>query len=565
MIEKDCSQLSRKELIDLILALARDEPTSGRVVFLKKLKAVFPGKSMERTIGSGMDKLLEDIQALKESILERIEVIENGHHDELDDWDWEDADYNDEPEMISDEQLEDLAGLFEDAGACFLKGDLRDAEILYHALFDLMDELNELDYYLPDPDIELREERARYARCVYELSGDDQRLEAFATVMDLQASSRYDKDRINSSYPLLQDVIDAGEKDMAGLQDFYPAWKKVLSQKGLQVRPASLLLEAVDHTEGLSGVCRLAREWGDRQPHAYLFWLDRLQQENRWADIIEIAGEALAVLKTGEARTDASKFMVKAAEMSGDVESVLKGKLEQFYSHPCDDYLEKLLTEAINQEQRRKTLAKLLAFFGRQKGMDNNKDNLYLKTLLLAGKLDQAWSMVKDAKSLGWSYGLNIGLVFGSIAAVASDYAQNAGTIERLLAEAANKKSLYSHQFSIDQETQAHFFYREILNGLQRATFSESRSGQCFDWAEKIGRKRVDDIVSNTHRGAYRSAAWVLGSLAEVYATNGEKQKADDLLYEYCKEKYNRHSAFKREVKKTISGSSLLQKLERCF
>lgn len=123
MIEKDCSQLSRKELIDLILDLAKDEPTSGRMAFLRKLKAVLPGKSMGRAPGCDKDKLLEDIQAL----------------------------------------------------------------------FDLMDEQDGLEYCLPEPDIELREERARYARCVYELSGNDQRLNAFARVMNLGASFRYDK------------------------------------------------------------------------------------------------------------------------------------------------------------------------------------------------------------------------------------------------------------------------------------------------------------------------------------------------------------------------------------
>lgn len=181
------------------------------------------------------------------------------------------------------------------------------------------------------------------------------------------------------------------------------------------------------------------------------------------------------------------------------------------------------------------------------------------------GKLHQAWAMVKDAKSFGWSHGLNISLVFGSIAAVASDYAQNAGTIERLLAGAAEKNSLYSYQFSIDQKNQSPIFHREIINGLQQAKFSEHRLEQCVAWTEKIGRKQVNDIVSNTHRGAYKSAAWVLGSLAEVYAANGDKQKAGDLLHEYCKKKYNRHSAFKREVKEIITGSSLLQKPERCF
>ena len=32
----------------------------------------------------------------------------------------------------------------------------------------------------------------------------------------------------------------------------------------------------------------------------------------------------------------------------------------------------------------------------------------------------------------------------------------------------------------------------------------------------------MDDIVSNTHRGAYDRAAMALGSIAEVYTAKGE-------------------------------------------
>jgi tetratricopeptide (TPR) repeat protein len=529
--------------------------------FLERLKTLLPDKNIVKTGRSDLEMLLEDLQALKDSIMERIEAIENGDYETLDDWDWEDAHYDDEPEMISSEQMNDLSGFFDEAGYLFLNGEFQDSRTLYQALFDLLEELGESNYSMPDLGVHIREERARYARCVYETSDGNERLVEFADAMDLKASSCFDKQKIDNSYPLLQDVMDAGEQDMKDIQDFYPLWEKILKEKGIQGRPASLLTEVVCFTKGLAGVEELAREWGDIQPFGYLFWLDKLRQEKQWDDIIEIAKDALMILKTGSAREEVSDVLAEAGQMTNAPAVVLKGKLEKFYSRPCDANLKLLLTEAVKQDQREESLTEILDFYTRQRGLSDGEKSLYLKILLLTGNLDKAWEFAKKAKSLGWSYGSAAGLVFGSINAVAADFHENAGTIRRLLAWYGGESSIYSYQFSVEEEDQPGFFYAEIIKGLMQTQFQPSRLKQYTDWAFQIGRERVDGIVSNTHRSAYQRAALVLGSLAEVYAAQGNAQKAQSLIHEFCKEKYNRHTAFKREVKKMIGESLLLRQL----
>lgn len=559
-IEEHCGQLSREELLALVLSLAKDESSSGRARFLERLKAISPpGKKVVKTRQSDLEMLLEDVQAVKESILERIEAIENGDYDAIDDWDWEDARYDDNPEMVSEAQLEDLADLFDTAGNLFLSAEFQAARRLYQALFDLIKELNEFDHFMPVPGVELREERARYARSVYETSDESRRLNEFGDAMDIGASFRFDKQKTDDAYPLLQDVMDAGEQEMKGLRDFFPLWEKFLEGQGTQGRPASLLAEVVYFTRRLAGVGELARKWGASQPHGYLFWLARLRQEKQWHDIIDISKEALAVLKTGQARENVSDFLAEAGRMAGDSTIVLEGHLEKFYSHACDANLKALLTEAVKQDQREKILTQILDFYARQKGLDDNEKSLYLKGLLMAGHLDNAWEIVKGAKSLGWSYGLATGLVFGSICAVAANYHENAGSIQKLLTWYCGKSAIYSYDFSVEEEDPAGFFRDEIIKGLQQARFQPSGFKQYSNWAFKIGEDRVDAIVSNTHRAAYDRAAWVLGSLAEVYAASGDVEKARSLMHKYCKEKYNRHTAFKREVKQVLSESTLLR------
>ncbi len=565
-VEAHCRQLSGEELIQLLLALAKDESTSGRKQFLRRLNILSPaGKSVIKAGRPDLQALLEDVRGLKESILERIGAIENGDYDALDDWDWEDAHYDDEPEMISETQLDELAGLFDEAGGLFLNGDFLDARHLYQSLFELLKELDASDSLMPDTGVELREARARYARCVYETSDEDSRLDEFADAMDIGASYRFDNQKIDDAYPLLQDVMDAGEQEMKGIRDFFAVWEKFLVGQGIQGRPASLLAEVVYFTRGLSGVGELARQWGIAQPYGYLFWLDRLGQEKSWDEIQKIAKEALKVLEAGMAREKVSDFLAEAGRMTNDPTAVLGGHLEKFYSRACDANLKALLAEAVKQDQREKTLAQILSYYARQKELSDSDKSLYLKALLMAGHLGNAWKIVKGSKSLGWSYGLATGLVFGSICTVLANYHESAGTIQALLSWYSDRDAIYSCHFSLEEEDPAGFFHDEIIRGLRNASFQSSKLKQFTNWAFQIGGDRVDGIVSNKHRSAYQRAAWVLGALAEVHAARGDVEKAGALLHEYCKERYNRHSAFRREVKQVFSESLLLRQMETKF
>ncbi|MGD9688005.1 hypothetical protein [Desulfobacter postgatei] len=45
----------------------------------------------------------------------------------------------------------------------------------------------------------------------------------------------------------------------------------------------------------------------------------------------------------------------------------------------------------------------------------------------------------------------------------------------------------------------------------------------------------------------------------------GETEIAQNLFDQFCKQKYNRHTAFKREVRSVIAGSRLLKTLNPVF
>jgi len=268
-----CDTLSTEALANIIIGLAKAVPTAERVNFLEKIESLLPGGPPKPAFDLGpVEEILNEIQALRESIEERINSIEDGSYwDYSNEWE-DDGYYNEDPDYINQEQIEELESFFDDAENLFLNDRLEDARIVYGALFTLINEIREDAYFSPTPETDIREERARYCRCVYETSDKDKRLKEFATAMEIDVSVLFNENEYDKNYPLLQDVIDAKPGDMEDLESFLPAWKNLLSKKGTKGRPAVLLLETVHRLEGLDGVSKLARKW-KKQPTPGIFIL----------------------------------------------------------------------------------------------------------------------------------------------------------------------------------------------------------------------------------------------------------------------------------------------------
>jgi len=186
------------------------------------------------------------------------------------------------------------------------------------------------------------------------------------------------------------------------------------------------------------------------------------------------------------------------------------------------------------------------------------KKELYARALLMSGNLNSAFALAKNEKSVGWSSGNNAGVVFGAVLSILADHSEKAWIIKTLLKDYANKRTIYSERFSID-DGKSTSFYDEIIKGLTQNKEIKLQAAEYFSWAEKIGTKRIEHIVSNKHRRAYKRAAQVLASLAEAYLAMGQKSKAAKILHSYYNEKYNRFSAFRKEVKAVVKASDLLR------
>ncbi|NVM22712.1 MAG: hypothetical protein HWN68_13145 [Desulfobacterales bacterium] len=127
-----CDTLSNEELTDIIIGLAKDVPTSGRVEFLKKMESCLPGRrSAVMPEAGSVEQILGDVEALKESIEERISSIEDGTYwDEPSDWS-DNEYYDDDPDYIGEDQVQELESFFGDAESLFMNDRLKDARRVY--------------------------------------------------------------------------------------------------------------------------------------------------------------------------------------------------------------------------------------------------------------------------------------------------------------------------------------------------------------------------------------------------------------------------------------------------
>jgi len=550
-IEKECQSLDRNSLIQLILDLAKQIDAEKRSDFLQTFHSSLPGREEQKTDPPRIQatKLQAEIEELQQEIEARIKSIEDGTYWDDPDEDWDDSNYNDEePDLLNEYQGEALADFFSEADHFFIHGDKKEARDIYDALFTLMSEAEEYGYSLPDFNVDLREAGARFVRCVYQLSSGNERLDTMLEIMS---------EDLMSTPPFLIDIMDAETGDLDDFDSFLSSWRTALTEYDFKIkREADLLLEATFLKNGVSAVGELARNWGKEQPLGYLYWLQEIQKEENWATLRDISNEALTLLPYGSDREKIANYLTEAGKQLAENTTILKGCREQFKSKPDNSRLLHLVAEANRQQLRGEELEKVSTFLS-EKDRTLYKKTLLIKSLLMAGEIDRAFALKQD-KAVGWSSSDGTGLLYGAILHLLSDCNDTCTQIHDLLKYYTNPDVIFFNSYNSRPAESETSDVNEILTGLQNVDTSSLDLKHYRKWVWDIGQKRVNHIVSNTHRGAYERAAMTLCSLAESLVVKGEKDKAQSLLREYCRVRYNRHPAFRREMRLIVSKSRVL-------
>ena len=214
-ITEHCQDLTKEELLDVIISIVQDIPQNQRVEFLKK----FPHLSKQTVSSKATSRdLLTQILDLKAEVQVRIKSVEDGsYYDENDAW----GEYDDEgPPLLTEEMKTELESYFRKADKIFCAGHYPETKDLYHALLSFVKDSEDpffgsgpIDYHV---DIDCREVRARYCRCLAEIQNEPKRLaKEMLKAMDLQASvNSYRLELSEEKHPMLQDVMAAKPGDL---------------------------------------------------------------------------------------------------------------------------------------------------------------------------------------------------------------------------------------------------------------------------------------------------------------------------------------------------------------
>ncbi len=581
-LERFCRTHTYDDLVETILNLAAEEPPDRRRAFLARIKAA--GGEAAREVSP--EALLENIRSLCQEVRARREALRDGSFWETYAFEEETSDrpYRgpyDVPALTPAQESTVLAHVSE-ADALFRAGRVAEARQAYELLLGLFagdpEEMQPTPYDFPAGEATLREVRARYARTVYLTEPESNRAPALVEALQAHERGILRATIAKDNLPTMSDVVDAARAELPGVDRFLASWKETLASiVAAQAEPpvssapwaVYLYLESIELTEGILGLSSVARRWGTANPYGYVFWVNALERRERWADVASAAREALSELSGGgkgpggKPTAPLAAALITAGNALGDPAVVLEGRRARFRRDPSKDTLTSLLRIATRMDRLEHELAGALEIL-RKSG--DTKGRLYAIALVLAGRLSETLELTSSTPALGWSDERNAA---GFCFAAFLTYRVTRTGARSTAAQELLKEHVAGDAFPIETgeptagpleegqpDDRAFILYDQVVAALARTQLPPETAEEYLRWAERIGRRRVDNIVANKHRGAYYRAALTLTALSEHYAAGGDSRRAEELVTKY-RTKYNRHHAFKRELAQALEISEL--------
>jgi hypothetical protein len=562
-------QYTHEELKEIILARGMALAPRERALFLDEF--VLP-KKKRATKGPKKDRNEEDGLLLKkiESFGRRAEKYEFTTG-----WGW-DHEYGDERAWGDDSWVSEIDDLFERIRNIYDEGNYQTARKAYESLLDIYEgglEEGRFSGYDHDEMIEadINEETLKYLRCVYLTETPFERPQAI-----WNAISKYSRDARDVN---IHGLINVDTGELPQLEDFGQRWLGFLKKQKVDSLSAGLVKEAVRLFQGVKGLENLATEDGLKYPRAFVEWLEALEKERKYKDMIRAASLGLERLPDRLwIRSEIADYLREAAIRLKKKELIDRSLKEAFRADPCLERLLDALDNAGNLEGRKAILDEALAFFEtipkKKTGDWTWEDdrlpdfcekkipgNLGIQCHLLNGDYEKAATLLEKSKPLGWSSGEDPG-VLGVPFFLLANWNQGkklTANLSALWDEATNPALTFSFDYDEyygDDDRPAHrkpkkadSRFREYLEEvLKEMPLQAADKEKYFNLAEKIALKRIDAIVGNKWRKSYWKAAELLLAIAEVYWSN---DRTDDgrTLIDRVKDKYRHHSAFRGELR----------------
>lgn len=557
VLEQRLAALPVEDLRAALVAHAERLPAGNREAFL----AIFPvpGARASQVPGPRLapcpdgTRLLADIDAF-------VNRVSSGAF--FEGWGWDDE-LHEERAWGDESWVAEMDDLFAAAADAFLAGDLALAKDAYGRLLDAFDLDQEVGTFCGSESAsdmvgtDVPEAVARYLRALYETTPLPERAEElydrYADLCSLAPGTS------------LHTIAGTRRSGPPELDEFLPAWIEVLTGEtsGFWARDRQrLLTEATVWHAGTDGLATVARRPGDHQPTAYLDWIDALAGDDRIADAAAAAREAMT--STGWPAERSAEVADRLGTLStrlDDPQAALAAHRTAWRTHPNRDRLLTLVAAADAAGQRAGVLAAEADLVAA------TPDRLGCELLLLADRTDTAATALAVSDPLGWSNPDHPGPVvwpYLLAAAVASAVPAADTQLGQQFAAIDTAGHWYgdtavdlpddeSGEPSVAPARLSVLLARHIADHPG----SPRQRRQWLDAARSVVDQRVDAVVSNKHRGAYRRVAVLAVAYAEALILAGD-QAAGAAFVTGTRGRYPRHVAFRDELDRATAASPLL-------
>jgi hypothetical protein len=504
--------------------------------------------------------------------------VEN--YEYTDGWGW-DHELRDERSWGDESWVNEVDGLFEEIDKLYEVGDYSLARKAYEQLLGIYHgavEEGQLAGYDHDEMLrsDLEEITLKYLRCIYLTERPASRPAALFGAI----SCTY----YNISLTL-DGIINVSLEDLPDLDRFGLDWTAYLKERKGDALATRLLKEAISLFQGIEGLEALARDHGREYPGAFVEWLEALKEKRLYEDMVRAAALGLETLPDSLAiRARIADYLYIAGRELKQEDLAMLALKEALHSSPSLARILNLLDSAESQEQRITLIDEALSRFGQIRGrkgrprttswtigrspdLDENSvpENLELYCHLLKGNYSQVVSLLGKSEPLGWSHGRSLNALavpfflfagWNQDIPLTPNMAElwNQATLVRTLRHADWESDNYHEE--VESGDLGSRFRAYLENVLKDQPIPEKDLKKYFQAAEKAAKKRIDAIVSNKFRKSYWKAAQLILAIAETYWSNGKPEKGQELI-DHFRGKYNRHSAFKSELKGMAAKSRL--------
>ena len=567
-LEARLNSLSHEQLKSLLITHARGLAPKERNEFLLLFSSdLIECKQSTSEASFPDDELVNDIDAF-------IDTLESGEYYEG--YEWDDS-IHDERAYGDESWIGEMDALFDRASEMFFSSHRDLALTAYNKLLHAFEFDQEAGYFCGEDsadlmvDTDIAEAKARYFRCIYDLSPAEARVNDLLEEMELLSNI--------SENVGLSEIINADTNPLADqelfLRDLIVALKELDSEGSSRHNDSwrrPLLREAVLLQDGVDGLAQLARECGATHPEIYLE-LVRLHWHSgdlRSAEIAAKEGVENVVSSGDNARLADALATLNAH--TGDLDAAVAARKHAWRVSPT---LQRLLSYCSEGSPDRQILDMRLAdeSFGVSDGSYSIRASynseeipgLQLLLHLLAHDYDSVVLNSKRMKPVGWSHSGHAGpVVFPFLVVAASgqtDHFVDRSAISYLLDDMTYKCGYEETDYLIPpyvrEKPLAEGLTQLFLDTLACHPVSSEDRMRYLEIAIGIAKQRIDYVVTNTYRGAYERAARLAVAIGEAMSIQGETADGTDFAMSFRKA-YPRHSAFRSELAGLIQQSPYL-------